>query len=248
MKFTKSFAHAGTVLAFGLILLAGSVSAHAATVRVVHGIPGIDARALVPTADPDLPVDVYVNDAICLLSGFTFGEVAGPFTIPADMYNIKISLANTLAPCSNDAVIDVDVDVPEDSVSIVAHLTTEGLPSAAVFTNDLSNPSAGMSRLIAHHAANAPVVDLIIRGNFPGGRPVIVEDVANGAQAAAELGSTAATVGVAPAGSPRAIFVRQLLLKPAVTYLAYAVGSLANETFTIIVQPIGGLDGFTIRF
>src|SRR5208283_5238562 len=69
-----------------------------ASVYVVHGIPGHDVSK---SLDPALPVDVQVDGAICLASGLKFGDIAGPFTIPAGTYSITISLANTLQPCSN---------------------------------------------------------------------------------------------------------------------------------------------------
>lgn len=230
-------------------ILPATASAQNVSLRVVHGIPGGDVS---PDLDPELPVDVMVNDAVCLLSGFTFGEVAGPFTIPGGTYNVKVSLANTLSPCSEDAVIEADVPLEAGSnVSIVAHLDANGAPTAGVFTNDVSRPADGSARLIAHHVAAAPTVDLLVPGRFSSMPFLSVPGVSNTPgmnQAAAEINSQASVISILPPGGTEPLFFRVVSLKPGVTYTAYAVGSLTNGTFTLIVEPIGGLKGFTTRF
>ncbi|MEZ5365896.1 MAG: DUF4397 domain-containing protein [Bryobacterales bacterium] len=239
----------GALALFTFAALPVQLSAQTASVRVVHGIPGPDVS---PAVDPALPVDVLVNDALCLLSGFTFGDIAGPFTIPGGTYNVKISLANSLEPCSGDPVIEADVPVEAgENVSIVAHLADGGAPTASKFVNDVSTPMEGNARLIAHHVANAPVVDLLVPGRFASTPLLWVPGVGNvpGAnQAAAEIPATQAQISILPAGGSRPVFTRILQARAGLTYTAYAVGSLTNGTFTIIVEPIGGLKGIDVRF
>lgn len=236
-----------TALVAALVGLAGAPSPLAgqtASVRVVHGIPGIDVS---PGLDPALPVDVLVNDSICLLQGFTFGSIAGPYTLPAGTYDIKISLADTLAPCSGAAAIAAPVSLEAgENASIVAHLNEAGGLTAGKFVNDVSPTAEGMSRIIAHHLAAAPAVDLTIRSGFPP-MQATVPGAANGAQAAAEIPAGGVTVGIAPAGSANGIFARIMRVSAGLSYTVYAVGSLANGTFTLIAEPIGGLQGITIR-
>lgn len=237
-------------LAAATVLAPAAAQAQNASVRVVHGIPGADVS---PDVDPDLPVDVLVNDAVCLLSGFTFGEVAGPFTIPGGTYNVKISLANTLEPCSGDAVIAADVPLDEEAnLSIVAHLDMNGAPTASLFANDVAAPAEGSARLIAHHLAAAPTVDLLVPGRVLGANPALfvpsVSNVPGANQAAAQIPAESSLISVLPPGGSDALFVRGVNLRPGVTYTAYAVGSLTNGTFTIIVDQIGGLKGFAVRF
>jgi hypothetical protein len=232
-----------------LAIVPSAAFAQNTSLRVVHGIPGGDVS---PDLDPELPVDVMVNDAICLLSGFTFGEVEGPFTIPGGTYNVKVSLANTLAPCSEEPVIQADVPINAGSnVSIVAHLDAEGAPTASLFTNEVSRPAEGNARLIAHHVAAAPTVDLLVPGRFSSMPFLTVPGVSNTAgmnQATAEINSQASVISILAPGGQEPLFFRVVSLKPGVTYTAYAVGSLTNGTFTLIVEPIGGLKGFTTRF
>jgi len=61
-------------------------------------------------------------------------------------------------------------------------------------------------------------------------------------------GGVATNIGIVPAGGRTSLFVRSLLLKPGPTYNVYAVGSLENGTFTLLVDQIGGAKGFAVRF
>ena len=67
------------------------------TVYVVHGVPGVS-------------VDVYVNGNKTL-PNFAPGKVAGPLSLPAGSYAIKIFKAGA-DPASATAVIDKSVDLP----------------------------------------------------------------------------------------------------------------------------------------
>jgi hypothetical protein len=227
-----------------LMGLASPAAAQTASVRVVHGIPGADVS---PGLDPALPVDILVNDSISLLQGFTFGSIAGPYTLPAGTYDVKVFVADTLAPCSGSAVIAAPVPVEAgENVSIVAHLNEATGLTAGKFVNDVSPTAQGMSRIIAHHLAAAPAVDVTIRSGFPP-MQATAPGATNGAQATADVPEGGVTVGIAPAGTGNGIFARIMRVSAGLSYTVYAVGSLANGTFTLIAEPIGGLQGITIR-
>ncbi len=233
------------LLAMALTLaFADGVSAQLASVRIVHGIPGQDVG---PAVDPALPVDVLVNDSICLLSGFTFGQIAGPFSLPDGAYDVKVSLANSLEPCSNSAVIAAPVPIESgENATIIAHLTEAGAPTASKFENDVTPSADGKARVIAHHTAAAPAVDINVAFGFPSSTATI-PNASNGAQAAAELPVGNVNIGVAPAGTRTVLFVRTVRLRSDLTYVGYAVGSLANGTFDLIFVPLGGIQNLTIR-
>jgi hypothetical protein len=220
-------------------------------VYVIHGIPGEDLNL-----DPELAVDVSVNGA-CALPGFTFGEIVGPLPFDEGTYDIAISLANEDTPCANDPVIEAPgVEIMAGkSYSIIANLTEDGSPTANVFENDVT-PTDGQSRVIAHHTAAAGTVDVKLTRAWPWWyRPLIIEGFSNGDQAAAmvEPGWWYASI-LLPDNEPDdddedykyyrlyshdTVFgpVR-LILDPDTVYLVYAVGSLTNETFNFLVQPI----------
>jgi hypothetical protein len=145
-------------LACTTVAAAGPAAAASGTASfiVVHGIPGRDVGA---SLDPALPVDVLINGSLCLLKNFTFGDIAGPFDVPAGAYTVAISLANPISPCSNSAVISADVTLNSgDYDAVVAQLSSAGAPSAGVFPIDVSSIMAGDVRIVTAHAADAPAV------------------------------------------------------------------------------------------
>ena len=146
-----------------LVSLAASVYAGAAGAQtssasfiVVHGIPGRNVGAGI---DPLLPVDVLVAGKYCLLQGFTFGSIAGPYDIPAGTYSLAVSLANPLSPCSNTAVISGNVTLNAGQFgAVVAALSTTGAPTAEVYTVNVAPIVPGRQRFMVAHAADAPAV------------------------------------------------------------------------------------------
>ncbi len=73
---------------------------------LVQGIPGRDYSN---STDPQFPVDVLINDEICYEHGLAFGAIAGPLTLAPGSYDVKVSVANSLAPCSNTPLVDSTV-------------------------------------------------------------------------------------------------------------------------------------------
>jgi hypothetical protein len=127
-----------------------------ASFLVVHGIPGRDVGS---TIDPALPVDVLINGSLCLLKNLTFGEIAGPFDVPAATYTVAISLANPISPCSNTAVISASVTLSSGEYgAVVAQLSSSGAPTAGVYPVDVSSVGTGNVRFVTVHAADAPEV------------------------------------------------------------------------------------------
>src|SRR5271156_1017812 len=92
---------AALCLALGASALADSN----AYLYIVHGIPG---RDIADNLNPGLPIDISVNGE-CLIRGLTFGNTSGPLTLAAGTYDAQISPANTLAPCTNAAMLDSQV-------------------------------------------------------------------------------------------------------------------------------------------
>lgn len=203
-----------------------------ATVFVVHGIPGADLGL-----DPNLPVDVSANGG-CVLEGFTFGEIEGPLSLPAGTYDLAIGLADANNPCGAAPVIEapgVELSAGQ-SYSIVAHLTEDGAPTASVFVNNVGarNPFAKVN---IFHTAAAPAVDITLeRTRAWWWRPRVLSDVANGDSGSVKLLRGSWDVSIFPAGGDEAVFgPATVALDAKATYLVYAVGSLANETFTLLV-------------
>lgn len=203
-----------------------------ARVYVVHGIPGADLGL-----DPALPVDVSVNGA-CLLKGFTFKQIVGPLRLAPGTYQITISLSD--GNCGQTPVLSAPVPFSAgENASVVAHLTADGGITASKFTNDTSRLGAANTRVLVHHTAAAPAVDVELarHGWFP--REFELAGVTNGQQGAVKVRFGTWFASINPAGSETPVFgPARLFLLPNRVYLVYAVGSLTNNTFTLLVKSI----------
>jgi uncharacterized surface protein with fasciclin (FAS1) repeats len=207
-----------------------------AVVYVIHGIPGQDLGL---TAD--LPVDIALNGA-CALTGFTFGTITDPIELTPGPYNIKIGVANPDNPCSEPPVIEADVKVAaQDNVTIIAHLTDHGAATASVFSNRLDDCHTPLeSPLIVHHTAAAPAVDIRAEVDTPYGfRALFLNDVTNPAQGILTTWPGMWNVSILPAGQNTPVFGPvELTLGAEKAYFLYAVGSLENNTFTVLQNVI----------
>ena len=226
------------VLALGSLSLATvAADGHEAMVYVGHGIPG---QAL-GFDDNELPVDVLVNDEICLLEGFEFGEFAGPVELPEGTYNIKISLADVDDPCSGEPEIEANVEFEAGvNYTVFAHLTAEGAPTASLFTNDVTPAVPGTTRLTVRHTAAAPAVDIKLYRGWERGRMVgLIPGLVNPNQAGPlNIRPGAYEAVILAADTDDIVFALPVELEPHLSYLVYAVGGLDTETFTVLVQVI----------
>lgn len=222
-------------LALVLTVAALPSAAQNARVTVAHGIPGADVD---PSLDPVLPVDVLVNDEICLLTGFTFGEFAGPVELPAGDYDIEIKLANPADPCGNPTAIG-PATVPfqaGENATVIAHLAEDGALTASKFVDDLSGLGVGLGRVVVHHTAAAPAVDIKLRRDLA---EIVVPDFANGDQAAAEVRPGEYELTIGPAGQGLVVFgPATVRFRPFQVSRVYAVGSLDNATFTLLRNDV----------
>jgi hypothetical protein len=228
-KRRKTMSKALAFLTLAMLVLTAPLFAQAGTgsVYVVHGIPGQDVGAA-----RDLPVDVSVNGA-CALKNFKFGDIVGPVNLPAGTLTVSISLANASNPCGGTVAIGpAKIQLKNgENATIIASLTADGKPTARKFTNDLSKPYGGRARVAVHHTAAAPRVDVTIdpksqTNSFRNSEKFVIEADAGTPQ-----------VSIAPAGSDTAVFGPiSFTLNKGTGYLVYAVGSVANNTFTLLVK------------
>ena len=193
-----------------------------ATVYVVHGIP-------------DVPVDVAV-DGGCALENFMFGDQAGPLMLPAGDHQITISLADEMNPCGGDVVLDVTVPFMDDeNVTVIAYLDEGGAPTAGKFDNDFSRTDPGMARIILHHPAAAPMVDVAVNRDMEAMFSAAIEDFENGDQVVTSLRPGEWYVWLAPAGSDTPVFGPEMVkFKPFMAYRVFAVGSITAGNFQLL--------------
>lgn len=147
--------------AIGLLCAAFSTAGFASSMYVVQGIAG---RDYVVPSDPAFPVDVLLNDEVCSVRGLPFGAIQGPLTFEPGTYNVKVSIANALAPCTNAPLIDKTVTIePRTDLSAVIALNEDGLPTLLTFTNKLAPVAANTDRVLFALAANSPELQVILQ-------------------------------------------------------------------------------------
>jgi hypothetical protein len=230
------------------------------TAYVVHGINGDDFPAL--ELDPALPVDVFVSDLGCALTEFKFGDRVGPLVVPAGSYDITVSLADVDNPCEGAAVIALTgVPLAEGANgTIIAHRTYDGSPgagdqlglgiTASLFDNDFTSTGRGMARILAHHTALAPSVDVVVSRDYwdMGAPSVMVPGFTNPtapgdailSQINAEFRPGEWDIALELGGTN--VFGPDMVeLKPFTTTYVYAVGDFAGGTFQYLVYTEGGL-------
>ena len=223
MKRFAAVAVLATATGFAMLGTGGVAgAADNASVSVVHGIP-------------DTPVNVFVNGDLTLRN-FKPGTVAGPLSLPAGSYQVKVfPAANTAG--TGTPVIQATAQVPAGAnVSLVAHLTAAGQPTITPFVNDVSKLAAGQARLIVRHTAAAPAVDV-----RAGGTPVI-SGLTNPKQQVLNLPAATVKADVVLAGtSTVAIGPADVTLKEGTATIVYAIGSAEEKTLGLVVQTISGL-------
>jgi len=202
-----------------LLLAAPAQAADNAMVSVLHGIPGVT-------------VDVYVNDKLTL-DNFKPGTLAGPLSLPAGTYNVKIT-----DPTDATKVIIGPAAIPVKSglnYTIVAFLGTDGKPTAKPFVNDTSKIAAGQGRVTVRHVADAPAVKITADG------ATLVPSLANGSEAVATVPAKTYAVAVLPAAGGAAVYSTKLPVAEGANTIVYAYGDLAGGTFAAKVQTITGM-------
>ncbi len=222
----KAFAVFGVTLllllaGFSGSLVAAESNSGSGTVTVIHGVPG-------------LTVDVYVNGQLTL-QNFKPGTITDPMTLPAGNYSIDIRPAGAAAD-SAPAISGSATLASGANVTIIAHLDANGSPTLSVFANDTSPIAAGKSRLVVRHTAAAPAVDILANGS------VLFSNLSNPNQASADVPAGSYDVKVAPAGSTQAVLdAGSVKLAPGTAYFVYAVGSLNDNTVSLLIQTIDNL-------
>lgn len=214
------------IAVFSATLMALAIAAPAmaqseARIHLIHGIP-------------DTPVDVIV-DGEAVISDFNFGDTQDLSAFAgATLTGLTVVLAGT-----DTAVIGpVDFDVPASgNYSVIAYLDAAGTPSLKAFSNDTSSIEAGNGRLQVRHTAAAPAVDVKADG------AVAFSNLSNPNEAKADLPAATYSVEVVPAGADEPVVIgpADIAVKDGESLIVYAVGSLDDESLTVLTESITGL-------
>ena len=175
----------GMIILLGVLVVSMTGTWAADTDAMVYIVHGVDGTVL--GLSQELPVDISVNGT-CVIQDFKFTEFVGPIALSPGTYDIAISLANLTNPCSEAPVIEAEVPIRAgETCTIIAHLTEDGSTTASKFTHDVS-PIKDKSRIVLHHCAAAPAVDIEgVRLTGPRDPNVFVSEFSNGDKFMIEL-------------------------------------------------------------
>jgi hypothetical protein len=190
-------------------------------IHLIHGIPGVD-------------VDVWAGGEP-VFEGFAFGDTQDLSALAGGtLEGLEVRVAGT-----EDVAIDAgDVSLPASgNYTVIAHLTEDGTPTLAVFENDTSTIAAGSGRLTVRHTAAAPAVDVLA-----GDEPAFTE-LANPDEASADLPAGTLSASVVPTGATEPVVIgpADLAVEEGSSLIVYAVGSLDDESLTVLTESITGI-------
>jgi hypothetical protein len=214
---------------------ASGFAADDAYLYIVHGIPG---RDIADNLNPGLPVDILVNGKSCLVHGLTFGNTTGPFTLSAGQYDVQISMANTLAPCTNTPMIDSQVTLTAGAnVSAVAALSG-GQPALLDFTDNLSPVTPGKARFVFVNSADAPALQATLTQLYVKNPKTFTLTANPDTQAPSIVPAGTYLVQVVAAGSTTVLASEQIGLADQSATFVYAAGQAANNSVGLINRAI----------
>jgi hypothetical protein len=217
------------VLIFIFIFTSTAIAQGMAEITVIHGIP-------------DAVVDVYANGGL-VLDEFEFGTIADTLELPPDEYTIEITPGDDADNVLLEAVVVLEED---KNYSAIAHLTyPEGI-KLSLFENDVSPLYCYKTRLTLRHTANAPSVDIdLVRGRW---RWFSIKALGlSNPQDGYPSNFSFETYRIYPmlkaifypAGQDTEVFRSdRFYLRMRYSYIVYAVGSIEDGTFGLLVQKI----------
>ncbi len=210
---------AATLMA--LAIAAPAMAQSGATITLIHGIPDAD-------------VDVVVDGEV-VFENYKFGEMQDLSALAgATLTGLTVVLTGT-----DTAVIGpIDFDVPASgNYTVIANLDASGTPALNAYANDTSAIEAGNGRLTVRHDAAAPVVDVKADG------AVAFSNLSNPNEASADLPAATYSVEVVPTGADEPVVIgpADIAVKDGESLIVYAVGSLDDESLTVLTQSITNL-------
>jgi hypothetical protein len=223
---------------FALAILCAAMSTAAlasenAYLYLVHGIPGHDYTT---TTDPEFPVDVLLNDEICYQRGLAFGTITGPLTFAPGTYDVKISIADSLAPCTNSPLIDTNVTLDAGkNVSAVFALSQTGALTLSTFSNNFTTVPANDGRILLAQAADAPALTAVFQNTSTQKNYTYTANP--GALVSEVLPAGNYTVTISE-GTTTLVPATTVVLSSQSVTLLFAVGEASNNTVTLSTKTV----------
>lgn len=178
----RSLALGVAVAALAVFPAAPAAADRAATVAVLHALPGAGT------------VDVYSGRSL-VIEDLTPGRI-GVIALPGGTARLSL-YADGTSPGTADPLLTIPATriAAGSNVTVAAHPSARGTPTTTAFVNDTRTVGMGMGRLTVRHLAAAPPVNVRVDGR------VLLADVANPRQASTGLRAGSYRVDVVQAGT-----------------------------------------------
>ncbi len=213
--------------------LLGTAVALAATVAVPFATAAQDdatAKVRVGHFSPDAPaVDVYAGDD-AILTDVEFGDLSDYLEVPGGTYSIAVVAAGA-DPADGAVIGPVDLDFAAGTMTTVAATNTLENIEAQVLADD-PTPSGDTAQVrVVHFSADAPAVDIA-----PDGGDALITDLAYpNATEYNNLPGGKYDLEIRAAGTEDVAFdIPEITLTDGISYSVFAIGSLADESFTVL--------------
>jgi hypothetical protein len=201
---------------------------------LVNGIPG---RDVADNLNPGFPVDILI-DGDCLVRNLSFGNTAGPYSFSAGTYNVQISESNSLAPCTNAAVLTGQVTLASGaSLSAVAALSA-GQSTLLQFTDNLTPVAPGNARFVIANSADAPALVAKLKQVDVKNPKTFTVTASPDAQASVTVRAGIYLVQVYEAGNTTVLTSEQIDLSNQSVTFAYAAGVASNDSVSLIDRVV----------
>jgi hypothetical protein len=230
------------------IQIVGAAAALAAMMALPAGAFAQDedmAKVRVGHFSPDAPaVDVYANGG-AILTDVPFGVLSEYLEVPGGTYTIEVVAAGA-DPADGAVIGPVDLDFAAGTMTTVAATNVLESIEAQVLT-DAPVPQDGIAQVrVIHYSADAPGVDIALDGG-----DVVVENLEYpNAAGYLDLPEGEYDLEIRPTGTTDVAFdIDPLMLDGGNSFSVFAIGSLADGTFTVPTlygiygSQFGGYDG-----
>jgi hypothetical protein len=223
--------------ALGLVLAAYGFASDNAYLYVGNGIPGHD---IANSVSPGYPVDILIS-GVCVRKGLAFGTISDPFAFSPGTYDVQVSEANTLTPCSNATIAGLDVALGGGrSVSVVAAIDG-GAPSLLRFSDDLSSVTAGNARFVFGQAAETGTLEATLTQLNVSDPKTYSVTASAGTQQSIKVLAGTYLVQVFTSGGKTVLTSETIVLPDQAAIFTYATGQSANNSISLINKTVAGL-------
>jgi hypothetical protein len=206
-----------------------------ASLYLVNGVPGRDVAADV---NPGFPVDVLLNDEVCTIHGLAFGGTTGPLTLPPAEYDVKVSPANSVAPCTNSPDAETTLKLSGGSSTTLAlALNSSSAPTLLTFGDNLSPVKTGEGRITIAHAADAGTLQITLTQAIVKDPKTRTFTLSPGAKISVDLPIGLYTLQ-GTSGSTTLFVEGGASAENQSVDLVYIVGSASNSSATLITRLI----------